>query len=123
MRLARTAAIVLALAATGAWAGDRPSLGMDTPPTWEANALFRTTLHGFSPTSTALLPMSPDIDFSTGRERALPGMSERDVFMKSFLTPRLNSRLSGYRAAVEIDYADRNSNPWTRNWETQDDVR
>jgi hypothetical protein len=64
----------------------------------------------------------PDIDFTTGREGALPGMSERDVFMNSFLAPRLNSRLGGLRAAV-TEFSDPNANPWTRTWETQDDVR
>jgi hypothetical protein len=49
-------------------------------------------------------------------------MSERDVFLKSFLTPRLNARLGGMRAAV-ADFSDPNGNPWTRSWETQDQVR
>jgi len=122
MRFTRPAALVLALAATSAWAAEPPSLGTTAVPTWSASGLFRSSLAGgFS--STDFLPMSPDIDFNTGRERALPGMSERDVFLKSFLTPRLNARLSGYRAAVDIDFADPNANPWTRSWETQDRVR
>jgi hypothetical protein len=64
----------------------------------------------------------PDIDFTAGREGALAGMSERDVFVNSFLAPRLNSRLGGLRAAV-TEFADPDANPWTRTWETQDHVR
>ena len=125
MRLsARIPLFLLAVAAmgTGARATELPSLGPETLPGLNPTALFRTSLS--SGTAPVLGPTSgmPDIDFTTGRERALPGMSERDVFLNSFLAPRLNARLGGLRAAV-TEFSDPNANPWTRTWETQDQVR
>jgi len=89
---------------------------------WNNTALFRSTLSPGTALALGLPPLAPDIDFTSGRELAVAGMSERDVFLKSFLTPRLNARLGGMRAAV-ADFSDPNGNPWTRSWETQDQVR
>jgi len=121
---ARIAALLLAVAATGTVArtAELPNLSTAPVPAWSSTALFRSTLAPGSSLAVGLPPLAPDIDFTTGRELAVAGMSERDVFVKSFLTPRLNSRLGGMRAAVTA-FADPNANPWTRTWETQDQVR
>jgi len=93
---ARIAALLLAVAATGTVArtAELPNLSTAPVPGWSSTALFRSTLAPGSSLAVGLPPLAPDIDFTTGRELAVAGMSERDVFVKSFLTPRLNSRRS-----------------------------
>jgi hypothetical protein len=119
---ARIPLLLLAVAAmgTGARATELPAFGAETVPGFNPSVLFRASLA--PPPVLGLTSGMPDIDFTTGRENALPGMSERDVFLNSFLAPRLNSRLGGLRAAV-TEFSDPNANPWTRTWETQDQVR
>jgi hypothetical protein len=113
--------VAIAAAAGGtALAGDPPAGSV----TGWTDTTFRASLRQGSSLALAHpMEIAPDIDFGGGRKDAAPGMSEQTVFFRSFLTPRLNARLSEFRAVVDMDFArPLDVNPWTRSSETEERV-
>jgi hypothetical protein len=113
-----------AIVGSGVRAGEPFAISPASLPGWRANqAFYYASLPSGSPVTQGSLPMAPDIDFSSGRGSVPPGTSEQAVFVRSFLTPRLNARLSGFRAVVDMDFASPLANPWTRSLDTEDRVQ